>query len=48
VSNESDQYRKLCRLREKKKRLEKRIANLERRLNGRKSRWGNTSYHRNR
>jgi len=41
-------YKKLCRLREKRERLQRLITCLERRLAGKKCRWGNCSYHCNR
>jgi hypothetical protein len=48
MTSPSDLYRKLCRLWAKRKRLDRRIANLERRLVGKRGKWGNCSYRRNR
>jgi hypothetical protein len=44
----ADLYRKLCRLRVKRARLDRRIGNLERKLAGAKARWGGCSWHKNR
>lgn len=43
-----DDYRRLCRLREKIRRFQRLVAMLERKLAGKKCRWGNCSYRRNR
>lgn len=44
----SSLYRKLCRLREKRKRLDRRITLLAWKLQGKKFRWGNCSRKRKR
>ena len=41
-------YAKLCRLRAKRARLQRRITFLEKKLAGKKTRWGSCSYRRNR
>lgn len=41
-------YRKILRLREKRRRLDRRLAVLEKKLAGKKFRWRGCSSHRNR
>lgn len=48
MSSESSIYKKLCRYRAKRARLQRLINNLERKLAGKKARWGQCSDQRNR